>query len=116
MVRNKLIHELVIEQKSDCQWIGKINNELVCEFNYYKDCKGKYWINDISTFDPFKEIGVGTKMIENALSIYNEIYVSTAEKHEIKTVGIKGDLRYTNEFSFEESDEHTSELQSHHDL
>lgn len=96
--------ELIVTQNSELTWLGTIKGDLVCQFDFFKDSEGKYWINDITTFEPNNEKGFGTKMMEAAFIVYNEIYVSTAEKYEIKSRGIKGDLRYTNALSFDESD------------
>lgn len=95
---------LVIIQKGELNWQGTINGDLVCDFEYFKDGAGLFWVNNISTFEPHNQKGFGTKMIQAALIIYGEIYISSAEKDEIKTMGINGDLRYTNAPSFDESD------------
>lgn len=96
--------DLEIRRIDECHWKGYLGKNLICEFEYFRDFEGKYWINNIATFDDRKQQGFGTKMILCALAEYKKIYVSTAEKVDIKTNAIKGDFRYTNDLSYDVSE------------
>jgi hypothetical protein len=79
-------------------WHGKIGKKPICEFEYFKDARGRFWINKIDTWGNYKQKGYGTKMIKAALKAYKEIYVSTAKKTEILNRKIQdNDFRYTND-------------------
>jgi len=101
------MRDLIITQIDELHWEGKIRNKLICEFNYFSDYEGKYWINGIFTYDSIvdnKGKGHGRSMIIKALQVYHEIYVNKADKSEIKKLNHKNDYRYFNEYCFEESD------------
>jgi len=82
---------------SELHWIGSIENKIICEFEYFEDNRGRIWINNISTDEDYRKKGYGTKMLTEALKVYNKIYVSTANKTEIKSKGIENDCRHTND-------------------
>lgn len=92
-----------IEKISELYWEGSIGTKVVCEFRYFKDFEGKIWVNNITTYEDFQGKGYGTQMIVNALLEYQEIYISTAEKIDIKERNLANDERYFNEYCLEES-------------
>lgn len=92
-----------IKQIEELYWEGYLENEAVCQFEYFKDSEGRYWVNNIVSYGKDARKGYGTKMIVEALKVYGRIYISTAEKYEIKQRRLENDLRYNNDYSFEES-------------
>lgn len=88
--------KLKIEHKNELQWFGFVDKEVVCEFEYFKDKEG-YWINNISIEEEFQRRGYGEIMIKEALKKYEKIFVSTADKIDIKALALPNDLRYVNE-------------------
>lgn len=83
----------------------KLKDEIVCEFEYYKDIYNQIWVNKISTHGDFQGKGYGTLMIQKALEVYGIIYFSNASKFECKNYSNdkQNDFRYTNTGNFEES-------------
>jgi hypothetical protein len=86
---------LKIIRISDLKWEGKLENEVICEFEYYRDAKGRIWVNNIGCRNQRK--GYGTQMIKAAIEAYEAIYFSTATKKEIKEKNLSEDGRYSND-------------------
>ncbi len=89
--------EFKITQIKELYWEGKLGEKIICRFEYFKDEHGIIWVNNIATDGPKQRKGYGTNMIIEALKVYNEIFISTADKLEIKTERLSNDLRYTND-------------------
>lgn len=95
----------VITKLNQFDWEGRIDNKLICEFNYLKDNQG-YWINYMCTNEEYrnKGYGFGTKMIEAAINEYGKILVNNlsrlefnAKKHSIENYTFetnRSDTRY----------------------
>ena len=71
----------IIEQNDD-KWVGVIDGTEVCEFKYYKDEAGDYWLNDASTEGGYRNQGLATQMIKSAIEKYGKVYFSSAGKGE----------------------------------
>lgn len=73
----------VIIKKNEFDWIGRIGNELVCEFNYLKDNEG-YWINFMCTKEKYRNsgFGFGTKMINEAVKVYGKVFICSLSRLE----------------------------------
>ena len=89
--------EFKINRISELVWHGKIGSSRICEFQYFKDSQDRIWINIIGTYGNFQKMGYGSKMLIEALKFYKVIYISSAEKREVKAKGIPNDFRYTND-------------------
>ncbi len=80
--------------------------DIVAEFEFYKDQDDKVWANKIVTYGIYQGIGVGTLIIKQAILKYGEIYFSNATQLD-KSDFLKdkeNDFRYFSDaLNFEES-------------
>lgn len=92
-----------ILQIDELNWTGYLGATAMCNFQFFKDKEGTYWINNIGCSEHQK--GYGTAIIKEALKIYQEIHVSTADESEVKARRNKEDkdYRYVKEFNYESS-------------
>jgi hypothetical protein len=75
---------------------GYIGNVKVCELNIFtenEDCddeyykEPRYWLNGIYTTEGYGKNGYATLLIQEAINVYGELYVSTATEYEHKQRG-----------------------------
>jgi hypothetical protein len=80
--------------------------EIIAEFEFYKDEENKVWANKIVSYGIYQGIGIGTQIIKIANEKFGEIYFSNATQSE-KAMFSKdkgNDFRYfSNALKFEES-------------
>lgn len=97
----------IITQTNELEWVGKIEENIICSFKYFKDKHG-YWINNIFTehkYQQNKTEKYGTRMLKKAIEVYGKVFISNATRLEVndnqKYKGDEGftiqDSRYTND-------------------
>lgn len=92
-----------VTQIDELNWKGRLGDKTICRFQYFKDKNGVYWINNIGC--KIHRNGFGTIMMQQALNVYNEVHVSTADESEVKAKRKKedNDYRYVKEYNYEMS-------------
>lgn len=98
---NELSWQIIIENeiKIPEEFGGKKIISDMVEFNYYKDKKGNYWLNNCSVPAAYQKQGIGRMMIKRAIKEYGQVYFSNASRLEfnIKYPNHGYDSRYLTE-------------------
>lgn len=71
---------------------GFIDGKKVCDFVYFEDKNGNYWLNSANVEIEFQRKGIGTAMIKQAVEWYGAIYFSKAQRYYHDR--FQGDTRY----------------------
>ena len=78
----------------DNQWIGKLNEMIICEFAYEYDPQGNAWLCGAKTEERFQKKGYGTTMIKAFILEYGKLYFSSASQLEHEQNRGEEDTRY----------------------
>lgn len=90
-------------------FLGYIGDKKVCELNIFaenEDCdddyyqEPRYWLNGIYTTEGYGRKGYATLLIQEAINVYGELYVSTATEYEHKQRGDDAARQLTDEGAF----------------